>query len=105
MNKKQAEAITKTLEDMAEYEYTIDAAVDDSDYYDFLTDCGFEANDYVGQWLGPDGSGLEAVSDPATEMRDAWAAWLKNKKAPTFGCRICLNELLYANDIEGVNFS
>jgi hypothetical protein len=107
MNKEQAENITNTLQKMAEYETTQDeAVVSDSDYHYFLTDCGFEADDNVGMWLGPDGSGMDDGDEPARQMLAAWTAWqADNKQAPDFACSMCLTELLYARDITDVNFS
>ncbi len=109
MNKQQAKDITATLAEMAEFETTgttDDVPVTEDDYYDFLEDCGFEENAYVGsRALGPDGTGMEDGQQPARQMHDAWTEWQAKKTAPDYGPEVCIGNLIRSRGIKNFSFS
>jgi len=72
---------------------------------ELLEEAGFEPDDEAGQWLGPDGSGLDGVDFPGTEMKRAFDLWLSGGETPSSGIRDALDNVTHSRGLQAIDFT
>lgn len=71
---------------------------------ELLEEAGFEPDDDAGQWLGPEGSGLEGIHSPGTEMKEAFDIWMRGGEAPRRAIRDALGTVADSRGVQPIDF-